>query len=224
MKYNLKSYIPVFLSFFFLLGYAQQEEETAIDTQRSFEKPLKEKYNSSEFIYLEPEVPKPPTPKSDFSWFTGVLDFILSWAGYLIATIAVIIIIKLILDQNGFSIFSKTPKKTIEKLDLVDEELIESANIDELLQKAINNKEYRLAVRYYFLTVLKQLDLKKQIKLDKDKTNSDYLFEISKDNIRKQFSYASYLYDYVWYGEFKLEESDFQQIEASFINLKKDIN
>ncbi|MFD0962982.1 hypothetical protein [Pseudofulvibacter geojedonensis] len=205
------------------MSFSQYEEETAIDTPRSFKKPLKEKYNSGEFIYIEPEAPK-PKPKTDFSWFTSILNFLFQWGFYVIAIIAVLIIIKLILDQNGFSVFSKTPKKTIEKLDLTNEELIENINIDELLQQAINNKEYRLAVRYYFLTILKELNLKKQIKLDKDKTNSDYLFEISKDSIRKQFSYTSYVYDYVWYGEFKLEDDEFNQIQNSFINFKKDIN
>lgn len=226
MIYNLRLYIFIFFSFIFLKAHTQLEDKTAIDTQRNFEQPLKEKYNSDAFIYLEPEAPKPRS-KTDLSWMEAIFSFFAEWFGLLLAIIFGVIVlffIKTILEQNGFNILSKTPKKTLEKLDLVDEELIENTNIDELLQKTINKQEYRLAVRYYFLTILKQLDLKKQIKLEKDKTNSDYLFEIPQDNIRKQFSYTSYVYDYVWYGEFKLEEDEFKQIQNSFINFQKDIN
>jgi hypothetical protein len=78
-----------------------------------------------------------------------------------------------------------------------------------------------LAIRYYYLTSLKGLSTKEIIEYHKDKTNSEYLFEIENTTIRKEFSYLSYIYSYVWYGEFHVNEASFtiaQNKYQSFLN------
>ena len=68
---------------------------------------------------------------------------------------------------------------------------------------------------------LKELSDKKIIDYHKDKTNSEYLFEIENSAIRSKFSYLSYVYSYVWYGEFPLDAQSFKVAQnkyQSFIN------
>ena len=76
--------------------------------------------------------------------------------------------------------------------------------------------DYRKATRYYYLLLLKRMNEKELITYDKDKTNSEYVFDLQKLELRKQFSYLLYIYDYVWYGEFKVDELNFKTIENEY--------
>jgi hypothetical protein len=54
------------------------------------------------------------------------------------------------------------------------------------------------------------------IKWDIEKTNSDYLYEITNETRRDEFAYLSYLYNYIWYGEFELDEATFEKAKTAF--------
>ena len=112
--------------------------------------------------------------------------------------------------------------KVSERLVYEDEDIHET-DIDGLLQKAIHNKEYRLAIRYYYLSVLKTLSNKKLIDYHIDKTNSEYLFEIKNESIRNEFSYLSYIYSYVWYGDFPIDETNFKLAENKYTSFKNSL-
>ena len=49
-----------------------------------------------------------------------------------------------------------------------------------------------------------------------EKTNSDYLYEIKNDSLKTDFQYASYLYNYIWYGEFEINDTNFLSIKKTF--------
>ena len=51
---------------------------------------------------------------------------------------------------------------------------------------------------------------------DIEKTNSDYVYEIKDEFLKQEFSYLSYLYNYIWYGEFDLEDETFNQAKTAF--------
>ncbi|MDP2158837.1 MAG: DUF4129 domain-containing protein, partial [Flavobacterium sp.] len=60
---------------------------------------------------------------------------------------------------------------------------------------------------------------KQVIEWDVEKTNSDYLYEIQNPAIKSQFEYVSYLYNYIWYGEFELDEVTFIKAKKAFDTL-----
>ena len=59
------------------------------------------------------------------------------------------------------------------------------------------------------------------IEWDIEKTNSDYLYEIKNETRRDEFAYLSYLYNYIWYGEFELDEATFEKAKTAPPTLKK---
>ena len=142
---------------------------------------------------------------------------------FVLGIIIVIIILKTFLGTEiGFWNFKKSSKKVAEKLVYEDEDIHES-DFEVLLQRAIINKEYRLAIRYYYLSVLKLLSDKKMIEYHKDKTNSEYLFELENKMTRSQFSYLSYVFTYVWYGEFAVDENAFKLAEQKYQSFKNSL-
>ena len=101
-----------------------------------------------------------------------------------------------------------------------DEALIKNKNLSNFIQKAIAQKNYRLAVRYYYLLLLQQLEVKELIIWEQQKTNDDYIHEISETNLKSSFSKVTRLYDFVWYGNFEINELEFGSVEAEFEQIK----
>lgn len=105
-----------------------------------------------------------------------------------------------------------------------EEEHIENVNLDELIRKAVSEKNYRLAIRYMHLKTLKLLSLKNVISWHFEKTNTDYYREIESPAFKEDFKKASYLYDYIWYGEFDIDENGFQNAQSHFEQFNHKIN
>lgn len=103
-----------------------------------------------------------------------------------------------------------------------EEEIIRRRDISELIEQALLKGNYRLAIRYYYLLILKKLSDAGIVEYEFDKTNSDYIAEIPSETIRQGFRKTTNLYDYVWYGNFEITESDYakaKQVFASMENL-----
>ena len=60
-------------------------------------------------------------------------------------------------------------------------------NLDKLADEAIDQKDFRLAVRYLYLNCIKRLDIKNIIRYANDKTNYEYLKEIQFSEISRTF-------------------------------------
>lgn len=96
--------------------------------------------------------------------------------------------------------------------DLPDD--IESVNIDQLIDEALKNSNYRLAIRWCFLRSLQLLNQHKQIAWQPAKTNIDYQYELKNPGLRESFSRLSYVFDYVWYGEMAANENTFLKYKS----------
>jgi len=104
-----------------------------------------------------------------------------------------------------------------------EEEIIKSKDIQKLIKKALDEQNYRLAVRYYYLLILKNLVEKNIIRYEFDKTNTDYIKEIKQEAIHINFKKATLIYDYIWYGNFEVTHIDFKKAQHTFINLEHQI-
>ena len=102
--------------------------------------------------------------------------------------------------------------KAIEKA----EENIPEADTRSLLQEAIEQEAYNLAIRLYFLDTLKELTQKQIIQWKKDKTNRDYQLELSDHHLKKDFNQLVNIFNHLWYGKRYINKQDFQAIEPHF--------
>ncbi len=141
------------------------------------------------------------------------------WVFYLVLIAAVLYLAYVLLNEGGTGIFAKGKHKTLQQFDDITAENIENADIHSLIKQAESDKNYRLATRYYYLLVLKTLSLKNHIKFEDDKTNAEYLLELSDKPFSERFSYTSYLYNYIWYGKFDIEEPQYEKAKDNFTSL-----
>jgi hypothetical protein len=96
-----------------------------------------------------------------------------------------------------------------------------SATMDftKLIAQAVSLKDYRLAIRYYYLQVLQKLSSKGAIEFAPDKTNHEYLAELNGKPYKKDFAALTRHYEYAWYGEFEIGEQVFSAIQQKFKQL-----
>lgn len=146
------------------------------------------------------------------SKFTGTLIrfFAIILVGFLLY-----FIIKYILGKDGRFIFGKKNKK----LNLNVEELhenIHEINFPESIAKFEHTGDYRSAVRYQFLFILKKLSDKKLINWNPEKTNKDYVAELKAPQLKNEFYDLSYIFDYVWYGEFNIDEQSYRKFKNQY--------
>ncbi|MGY0408255.1 MAG: hypothetical protein ACWIPJ_07880 [Polaribacter sp.] len=199
-------------------------KSTDYATKREFKEDFKSKYSGKEFQYTEEKkVKKGSPPIMDLGFLKGFGFFMTKIFPFLLGGIIIYVILRVVMGaENGFWNFKRGKKKDPKKLVYQEEDIYE-VNLERLLEKALADSNYRLAIRYYYLSVLKLLSNKKLIEYHKDKTNSEYKFELKDASIREQFSYLSYIYTYVWYGEFPLNIQDFQMAEKKYQSFKNTI-
>jgi hypothetical protein len=77
-------------------------------------------------------------------------------------------------------------------------------------------KIYRLATRYLYLQSIQKLNAAGAISFTADKTNSEYLNELTGKPYKPAFTSLTLNYEYVWYGEFLIEEPAFIQLQERF--------
>lgn len=154
---------------------------------------------------------------------SGILYFVFSILPYLLLALLIFLLIKFFLKVNSRNIISGK-QKAASVIITDDENIIKNEDIQELISKAIEQKNYRLAIRYYYLFVLKELSENHLIIWEPQKTNEDYIKELSADGIKRDFKTITRIYDYIWYGEFDIDEMKFETLKPSFETVTKSIN
>lgn len=153
---------------------------------------------------------------------SGFLYFIFNILPYILLGVLVFLLIRFFLKVNSNNLLTKAKKEgTISFTE--EEQIIKNEDIPALIKEAINQKNYRLAIRYYYLLSLKQLTENENILWQPQKTNEDYIKEITKDHLKVDFKNITKIYDYVWYGEFNVDAIKFETLILPFENLTKTI-
>lgn len=210
--------------------------DTSIVEKRHFEN-LKDKYTGEEFVYDR-------TVESS-GWWTRfklwlseflktffemkgegqsseLTDIILKIGAVTIFLLVIFFIFKAVMNSEGKWVFGKGSDKNIIPVSDIEAN-IHVTDFKTLIASAEAEHNYRLAIRYYYLWLLKDLTNAELIEYDVEKTNSDYQNEITSKSVKDGFSYTSYLYNYIWYGEFDVNETEFLKAKEAFIQFLKSI-
>jgi len=116
---------------------------------------------------------------------------------------------------------SITPEKIRE--DITSENIFD-INYQREIDKAVNDRDYRLAVRLMFLRLLKQLSQKKIIEYKQERTNFDYLSQLRSTGYYNDFFRLTRNYEYVWYGKFGVSRETFGVIKNEFENFDRKLS
>lgn len=126
---------------------------------------------------------------------------------------------------------SKATEASIKVVDLTDEENIAADDMDEnewleLAARLIAEGEQKLAMRAMFLAVIKTLADNQLLTIARGKTNRDYRRELMRRSHSepvkiKLFSACLGIFEKIWYGDYTLANSEFDEFSG---NIKQLIN
>nr|WP_299340518.1 DUF4129 domain-containing protein [Allomuricauda sp.] len=222
---------------FFSFGNIQEQDSLRVNfdrdselIERNFDENLSEKYTGSEFNYDIKTGESQNLLARFLNWiFNGLNDLfgihippnisvILEYLIYgLMALLVIYLITRFLINEKFGSIFTKKANGILD-IDL-SEQHIEALDLDKLMESALKNRDFRLAVRYQYLKILKRLSQKDIIDWHFEKTNSDYEREIKETRLKNGFQEVSYLYENIWYGEQPINEGQYQKTQKRFTNL-----
>lgn len=127
----------------------------------------------------------------------------------------VYIAVRLIMNHKGRWFFEKESQTVTIDLKNVETHIHE-ADFETLLHDTEQRGDTRQSIRLYYLWLLKNLTDKQIIDWHPEKTNADYMREISDEALGKQFRYLSYLFNHIWYGEFTIDDKEYQHARTAF--------
>lgn len=203
-SYKARSFNPSRLK-----GYRDNPEYEYLREQpEPLQRKVKEKPRKYERRASPPDI---RAPRGDFSGFFKVLVWILIIG-------AVILVIYQLMKVRFGKLWRKKSDEAVVEVARAEEEVedIRTLEFDQLLQQAIDQKRYRHAVRLLYLRSLRQMQDKALIQWRREKTNRDYLRELSDQRLRPLFGDLTYMFEYIWYGEFPVDQTHFNVARASF--------
>ncbi|MGK0363428.1 MAG: hypothetical protein ACI85O_000473 [Saprospiraceae bacterium] len=131
--------------------------------------------------------------------------------------IAVVVMILLFLVKDGLPNNEKV-EKTVITLENIEDNIHET-DLERFIREAKEKGDYALAMRLYYLSIIKELSLKKLIKWKRDKTNGEYLRELRSSNFFTEFNEVTNIFERIWYGGGKIDAGTFAGFEGKFRGL-----
>ncbi len=194
-------------------------QASPMSVNRFDEEKWKEIVGNVNFKEEEPEKKKENEKKAGE---TSAISPTLPWGGPLLRIIAYVVITAVIvalvyLVVRNISFDLKIRRTEITGSDLANPvEDIQTIDVETALEKAIKEGDFRLAVRLYYLDLLKKLNETGVIVWKKDKTNRDYLGELFARDYFEDIRKLTFLYERVWYGDHDLQSKSFDDLSVRF--------
>jgi len=175
--------------------------------------PNREVKNGSQQTKEEPRFSPTRQTFADTTWFRTLMWLIIigGFAGA----------VGWYLMNNNVTLFRKKQKDLSRPEE--DEEMPE--NIFDIkypneIDKAAAQGNYRLAIRLLYLRLLKNFAERNIIQYKQDRTNLDYLMQLSSTRYYPDFFRVTRHYEYAWYGEFAVTGDMYQVIRHQFDQLE----
>ncbi|NML22521.1 DUF4129 domain-containing protein [Pseudoflavitalea sp. G-6-1-2] len=158
----------------------------------------------------EPTFRKSPEPFLNFSGMSGLVR-ILIIAGFFI--LLAFLVYKLLGNRWPWQLKEAELK---EEEEAAADEMLDPNSLEAKIKQAAAAKKFRHAIRYTYLLTLRNLDAKGWIQYQAKSTNSSYVNQVRQFDPKGVFAYLTNVYDYVWYGEFELNEEQFSKVYKDF--------
>ena len=101
------------------------------------------------------------------------------------------------------------------KLEKIEENL-HRADLESFILQALKQEEYALALRLYYLSILKELSQRKAIHWKREKTNRQYVWEMRQSPLSGAFEEVTRIFEQAWYGGRQMDKREYQALEPKF--------
>jgi len=231
-----RSFFLVFILFLFAgtattLAVAGNNDVVSVK-ERHFNREALNRYLADEdFFYIENREAKTNFIQQMkawlFNWLRRIIgseasDFILGNFHFILLVLALFLIFYKIsglsFERSGYREKSYDPLNAD-----FDTSQIEEVDFQSLISEAVERKDYRLAIRYRYLDVLKTLSALGLISHLQYKSNVEYLYELKDKDLKNGFRHLVFVFDHIWYGDYQPDRQQYQKINREFDLFKRQI-
>ncbi|MBO9153088.1 DUF4129 domain-containing protein [Chitinophaga sp. GCM10012297] len=138
----------------------------------------------------------------------------LLWSFYISLGALLVMVLVLFIRKNDISFRWSSGSRRYGDFNTVAEE--GPLNYEALAASAAAEGRLRDAVRFRYLHTLQLLEARQLIAPGKDKTNMDFLRELSRTAFHKPFAALTLHYEYIWYGKLPLSNGQFSHLDDQF--------
>jgi len=210
------------------LGYAgpplapAPDDRSRVEVRRPASGELDSYRRDPDFRYEQDYQPRPSLMGKLWEWIVRKINAFLTsesydkfWKYVILAGVAGLVVYLLLRADLTGALFGRSASATPLAYQTVEENIHEIAFGDRI-DEAITQRNYRLAVRLYYLQTLKHLTDRQVIHWQPDKTNRQYAIELASTPYRSDFDALTRQYEYAWYGEFPVSEEQFNRAREQF--------
>lgn len=96
------------------------------------------------------------------------------------------------------------------------EENIQESDLERALRLALEAKDYKVALRIYYLSIIKTMNAQSLIRYKKEKTNFDYVRELQEAQLQSHFSAITISFERIWYGNRSIGLEEYTKLQPKF--------
>lgn len=174
-----------------------------------------------DFNYVTEDVPAESFFDKVMKWLNDTINSFFSDEGaapyirYSIIAALIVFVVLQLMNVKARRLFFKNQSR--EKALFTEEEIdLQQADFDSMIKAEIAKANYREAIRFLYLKMLKLLSNRNYIELLSRKTNSDFMKELEGNAYAFDFLKLSRIFEFVWYGNFLIKENVFEKIHDDF--------
>lgn len=169
------------------------------------------------------DAPPPESPVARFfNWlYRKFINFLRSkayenvWQYVILAAIAGLVIYLLLkAEVLGFLFPKRAQSSGLDYENLAEN--IHDIDFDAAVAEAIDQQNFRLAIRLRYLQTLKRLNDAGRIAYKPEKTNRQYVYELGNSPLQADFENLTRQFEFIWYGDFPLDEARFATLHNAF--------
>lgn len=186
------------------------------------------RYQSKDFEYIESISDKLGVWTSIKEWLnqffkdlfpdinTRPADWFFDLLGVLGVFLVVFLLFKFFFSGKQFILNPKEGEVDDEQtIDFVEKNLLD-IDINTYIKNAVQSNNYALAIRYQQLLNIQLLAKKNLIVWSQNKSNLELTDELVQIDLKNDFKRCTALFDYVWFGEFAISPTKFEEITNQF--------
>ena len=158
------------------------------------------------------------TEKKD--WYDNAWVSQLLWFLVIAAFVALLI---WFLASSNIKLFRRRSMILMNNDEDLTEENIFSLDYEKEIRKAVAQQDFRLAVRLWYVYLLTELANKNLIEFKHERTNSDYLSQLSDSPYHRGFFRLTRNFECTWYGHFELSAGTYALLERDFMTFKQQL-
>lgn len=127
---------------------------------------------------------------------------------------AIVFVVMQLLKMSSSGLMERTSKQVLGGK--IDPDNIHEIDFENSIRDALENHQYRLVTRLYYLYALKILADANKLSWQPWKSNADYQLELKDGTLKPHFYTLGYYFEFIWYGNFEANTATVEEVKSSF--------